>query len=232
MLKASIVIPAFNAAGWIEPAIESCQKQTYPNLEIVVVDDCSTDTTPLVLDYLAGKDKRIHVYRNERNIGRSASRNLGNAYASGDVLLVLDADDLAYPDRVKLSVEKLKKAEFVYGSMDAMDCLGNKQGTYHADVFTKERALSRGVNGIVHSSCAYRKEIAERFKYDTGEISSLGLDDWRFQLEALFAGVKFDFIPQVIGAYRELSTGISKTRDQKRVEVVKDRLLSQWKVAA
>ncbi len=231
MLKASFVIPSYNCAAWLAHAIVSAQKQSYPLIEIVVVDDCSTDSTRQLLDYVAPRDRRIKVIRNEKNLGRSASRNIGNAAATGDVILVLDADDLAYPDRAKLTIEKMKNADFIYGSCDVIDCMGNRTGVNDADVFNKERALTDKLNFITHSSCAYTKAIAERYKYRDGEISELGIDDWAFQLEACLAE-KTDFIPAIVGAYRETSTGISFTRDQKKVLAAKDAFLNSLKVPA
>ena len=232
MVKASFVIPSYNAAAWLAHAIDSAQKQTYPNLEIVVVDDASTDSTPELLAYLSERDRRIKVFRNETNLGRSASRNLGNEKATGDILLVLDADDIAYPDRAKLSVEKLKKVQFTYGSMDVMDCIGTKTGMNYADVFDKQRAIRTKLNFITHSSVAYTKEVALKFPYKDGHFSSLGIDDWAQQVDCASGGVPMDFIPQMVGAYRELSTGISKTRDGAKVDEVKTAYLESLKVAA
>ena len=232
MLKASFVIPSYNNAWLLAHAIESAQKQSYANVEIVVVDDGSTDSTPVLMDYLTKKDKRIKYVRLDKNVGRSEARNIGNKAATGDFLFVLDADDIAYPDRVKLTMEKLKKADMVYGSAEQMDFLGNKGATYHADVFNKDRAVKERLNRIVHSSLAYRKELAIKFPYRGGEISDIGLDDWAFELEAAFSGAKMDHVHQVITGYRENPAGISKTRDPKRVEVVKAAFLDGFMVKA
>lgn len=224
MKKVSFVIPSYQSACWLAHAVESCRKQTYANVEIVVVDDASTDTTPQLMEFLSSKDKRINYIRLPKNVGRSEARNIGNKAATGDYLLVLDADDLAYPDRAKLTAEKLRHADVMYGSAEQMDILGNKGGIYQADVFNRERAVKEKLNRIVHSTLAYRKEIAEKFKY-LGEMSALGLDDWAFELELAFSGARFDFTPEVIGAYRENPAGISKTRDPKAVEAAKDAFL-------
>lgn len=232
MLKASFVIPTYQSAAWAAHAIESCQKQSYPLIEIVVVDDCSTDSTPKLLDYISNRDRRVKVIRNEKNLGRSASRNLGNAAATGEILLVLDADDIAYPDRAKLTVEKMKKADFVYGTCDVIDCIGNKLGINYADVLDKEKCLKDKLNYMTHSGVAYSKALAMRYPYREGELSDLGIDDWSMQTEVILSSERIDFIPTPIGAYRELSSGISKTRDEQKVAEAKDKFIASLKVAA
>jgi glycosyltransferase involved in cell wall biosynthesis len=229
--RVSFVIPYFND-HWVTHAIESAQKQTYGNVEIVVVDDGSTDQTWRGVSYMAESDKRIKFVRLAENVGRSEARNIGNAAASGDIICVLDADDCAYPDRAKLTVEKMKKADVVYGSADQMDLLGNKGGLYQADVFNLSNALREKQNKIVHSTMAYSKDLATRFKYRGGDISRLGIDDWCFQLELAQSGARFEHIHQPIGAYRENPSGISKTRDPKEVARVKDAFLEGFLVKA
>lgn len=232
-MKVSFVIPAHQSAAWLPHAAESAQKQTYPDTEIIVVDDCSTDSTPKYLEWLQKKDKRVKVIRNERNMGRSASRNIGNAAATGDIILVLDADDLATPQRAKLTVEKIKKgADFVYGSADVIDALGFKLAFVQADAFNYKKALETKRNGIVHSSVGYTKEFSKRFPYADGEISKLGIDDWHQQIRAAASGAKIDFSPSVLAVYRHLQGSISNSRDEKEVQRVKDEFLKTLAVAA
>lgn len=225
MKKVSFVIPSHNSACWLAHAIASCQEQTYANIEIVVVDDASTDSTPELLSFLAAKDKRIKAVRNEKNLGRSASRNRGNALATGDYILVLDADDLAYKDRARLTVEKFKKADIVYGGMDVIDALGLKKGELLAEEFNREKAWKDKTFGIVHSSCAYTREVADKIKYEEGELSDLGADDFGFYATAAAQGLTFAHTAQIVGAYRLLAGSISQRRDEKNAEEVKTKFL-------
>lgn len=231
MRKVSFVIPSYNRAFYLAHAIESCQKQTYLNIEIVVVDDCSTDSTPKFLAYVADRDRRIKVIRNEVNKGASESRNIGNRAATGDIICVLDSDDIAYHDRAKITVDKMKEADFFYGACQDIDCIGNKLGVRPADVFNKERASTgERLNHIVHSCSAYTKEIALRFPYRDGDISRLGIDDWAMQTEIFAADIKYEFTPQIIGAYRELSDGLWTRRDPVKTLEVKEKFQESLKV--
>lgn len=225
-MKASFIIPTYQNAAWLPLAVASAQKQTYPDLEIVIVDDHSTDSTPKYIEWLQAQDKRVKVIRNEKNLGRSASRNLGNAAATGDVLLVLDADDVATPNRAKLTVEKIRKgADFVYGSAEIIDALGLTLGAHQADIFNHDKALKNLVNQMVHSSIGYTREVAKRFPYRDGDISKLGIDDWTMQTEVIYAKAKLDFISPVICQYRHLPGSISDTRDEVEVKRVKEEFL-------
>lgn len=230
--KVSFVIPSYNSRAWLGHALESAQKQDYANLEIVVINDGSTDSTHRMMTYLADKDARIVYINLEKNVGRSEARNIGNKAATGEYVLVLDADDIAYPERAKLTAAKLRNADFVYGSCDYIDAIGNLVGMHTADVFNKDKALKDRLNYMVHSTCAYRKEIADKFKYQSGAPSRLGLDDWQFQLEVGLSGARMEFIPSVVGAYRDIGTGVSKKRDPKEVDAYKSAFIESLKVAA
>lgn len=233
-MKLSVIIPTFNAAEWLHPAVDSALKQTYEDLEVVVVNDASTDSTS---DYLAWLCKQNHgeklkIISNEINLGRSASRNLGNKAASGNVLLVLDADDIAHPRRAELTAVKFKDgATFVHGAAHRMDAVRRDLGLMPTDVFDKKKALETLTNGIVHSSCAYTKAFAEKYPYPEGEAAALGLDDWACFITAAIDGVKFTYIPTPILAYRE-GIGISSNRDEKKVKEYKTSFLESLKVPA
>lgn len=101
----SILIPAFNAEKWIGDAIESVLKQTWPNIEIIVVNDGSTDDTLRVIKKYESKLLKVIT---QEHIGASAARNKALEFAQGDYIQWLDADDLLAPDKIrqqKLTIE-------------------------------------------------------------------------------------------------------------------------------
>lgn len=215
--KASFVIPTFNCAAWLAPAVESALEQTYKDAEVIIVDDASTDSTKDYLEWL--KDPRVNVITNEKNLGRSQSRNIGNKAASGEVIFVLDADDICSPKRVAICMEKFKAgAEFVHGAAVRMDPVGRDLGAMPTDIFNKEKALETLTNGIVHSSVAYSRDFAMRYPYESGRVAELGLDDWACFLKAAIDGVKFDYTPSVLCVYRE---GVGVTSQRKTEDVLK-----------
>jgi len=225
----SFIVPSYNCAAFLAQAVKSILDQTHKDCEIIIVNDASTDSTDQYLEWLQGGKRRfpIRVINNVTNLGRSASRNLGNMAAQGDIC-VLDADDLATPKRADLTADAIRDgAQFVYGSAVMIDAVGRKVGELPADVFNRDRAFKEGVNRIVHSTIGYTKEFASKYPYRMAEISDLGIDDWEQQTRAVLDGVKFDMIPATLAAYRQLDTGISKTRDESKVTEFKKAYLEK-----
>jgi succinoglycan biosynthesis protein ExoO len=101
LMQVSVIIAAFNAGHFIGRAISSVQKQAVRDLEIIVVDDASTDNTYNVVRNLAEKDRRINIIRRTLNTGPSGARNVGFAAAKGEWIAVLDADDAFALDRLE-----------------------------------------------------------------------------------------------------------------------------------
>jgi glycosyltransferase involved in cell wall biosynthesis len=101
----SVIISVFNGARYLGAAIDSVLGQTWPGVELIVVDDGSTDTTP---DVIAGYGSRIVSIRQE-NRGVSAARNVGLHAAKGPFLALLDADDIWLPEKVARQMEYLER---------------------------------------------------------------------------------------------------------------------------
>ena len=95
----SIIIPIYNAEKYIERCIESIQKQTYSNLDIILVNDGSTDSSALICDKYANTDKRIQVIHKE-NKGAYEARNTGLKLAKGEYIAFVDSDDHIHPDMI------------------------------------------------------------------------------------------------------------------------------------
>ncbi len=105
----SIVIPAYNVAAYVAQAVESALAQSFADIEVIVVDDGSTDTTPDVLAHLAAarNDPRLRIIRQD-NAGLSGARNSGIAAARGEFIGLLDGDDAWLPDKAARHVAALR----------------------------------------------------------------------------------------------------------------------------
>jgi glycosyltransferase involved in cell wall biosynthesis len=103
----SIIIPAYNSAGWVSDAVECSLAQTHTTCEIIVVDDGSTDATGELLERKYGP--RIRLIRQE-NRGLAGARNTGLARARGDYIQFLDADDLLHPEKIERQLAQLAAA--------------------------------------------------------------------------------------------------------------------------
>ena len=93
----SVIVPAYNAAGFISRCVESITSQSYPELEILLLNDGSTDDTPALCDRLAENDPRIRVFHKE-NGGPSSARNFGLTQAAGAYVGFVDSDDYVDAD--------------------------------------------------------------------------------------------------------------------------------------
>ncbi|MDE5415816.1 glycosyltransferase [Alkalihalobacterium chitinilyticum] len=106
--KVSIIIPAYNSETTIGTSIESMMNQTWENLEILVIDDCSTDNTKAVIQDYAEQDARVRLLTTEKNSGAYVARNVALQVATGDYVTINDADDWSHPEKVKTQVEHLE----------------------------------------------------------------------------------------------------------------------------
>lgn len=94
----SVLVAAYNTERYLRRCIESLLNQTYPNCQIVIVDDCSPDGAGQIAEEFAESDNRVSVVHHERNLGLSAARNSGLEHASGDLVTFVDSDDWVEPD--------------------------------------------------------------------------------------------------------------------------------------
>lgn len=225
--RCSFVIPAYNAQRWISKTIYSCRNQTIKQIEIIVVNDGSTDGTREIAEWHAKEDPRVKVF-NLVNQGRSSARNFGNDQAQSDIILVLDADDLATRNRVKdtITAFQLKKPDFLYGSFFTMDSFGNAAQKIVSVPFDYDEAKKTKHNFICHSTVAYTKRLSKAVRYESGVWSDLGLDDWRFQWEVYRAGLVIKNVKNPLCYYRVTEDGAMATRDPKKVEEAKEGFLA------
>ncbi len=103
----SIIVPAHNSAKTIEAAIESLQKQSYKNLEIIVVDDQSSDQGPELVRAIASQDSRVRLCQSQSRGGAALTRNIGMQEARGEFISFQDADDWSTEDRVQRQLAAL-----------------------------------------------------------------------------------------------------------------------------
>lgn len=119
----SIIIPCFNSQKFIEETIQSVQKQSYENWEIIVVDDCSSDNTVALILEMVKNDNRIQFFQLNKNSGTGVARNLGVSNANGRYISFLDADDLWKPEKLKKQINFLttNKVPFTFCFYDCID---------------------------------------------------------------------------------------------------------------
>lgn len=126
----SVLVPFFNVEDFIERCAKSLFEQTYPHMEYVFVDDCSTDRSMNILRDVASRYPEradcIHFVQNEKNMGLACCRNIAMSYATGEFVSIVDADDWAEPDMIERMEQRQRETDADIVSVDA--CIHRKEG--------------------------------------------------------------------------------------------------------
>lgn len=112
----SVIMPSWNTARFIGESIESVLRQTYKNLELIIVDDCSTDNTDEVVHSFS--DPRIRYFHNKKNFGAAITRNHALKVAKGEWIAFLDSDDIWLPDKLDAQISFMKQHGYVFSYHD------------------------------------------------------------------------------------------------------------------
>ncbi len=214
----SIIIPCHNAAPWLRATLESALAQTWQDIEVIVVDDGSTDDSAAIARSFAPRG--VHV-QTQPNRGASAARNHGLKLARGEFVQFLDADDLLTPDKIAVQVERLQR--------DGMDCVATCRWARFVDdpghpvIFESEvfqdldprdyLIMHTARQGTMHPAAwLLPRPVAERVgPWD--ETLSLN-DDGEYFARVALAARRLLFSPHGASLYRSGLTGsLSRRRD-------------------
>lgn len=161
--KISVLMPVYNGERYLQEAVESILAQTFTDLELIIVDDGSTDHTSEILTRF--QDPRVRLVRNENNQGIVKSRNIGLKAARGEYIACMDADDVSLPRRFAKQVEFLDSHPEV-GVMGTgvlvMDSSGLR--TLRRQIITEHQVMRWGLcffTPIMHSTVMMRRKVAE-----------------------------------------------------------------------
>lgn len=140
--KISVIVPVYNVEKYFKKSVNSILKQTYKNLEVILVDDESPDNCPKMCDEFAQKDSRVKVIH-KKNGGVSSARNMGIDAATGEYIMFVDSDDWLTKNAVKALVEAMEEniADFCYGATVEIAAINNgKNNKYQAQTIYKDEA--------------------------------------------------------------------------------------------
>lgn len=189
--KVSIIIPAFNREKEIKKAINSCLDQSYTNIEVIVIDDRSTDHTVEVVKKIMETDDRVKLYHNDgRQKGANAARNIGFRNATGYYITFCDSDDYLLMDSLQDRVdcfEKHPNAMMVYG--DAYCELHNRRTLWKYDDikdFDQRKYLLNELSLCQQNTIMFKAEILQ----DIGYLDEL-LKGWTDDALVLSIGLKY-----------------------------------------
>ena len=210
----SVIIPVYNAESFIKQTIESVQSQTISDIEIIIVDDCSTDKSLQICMDLAIKDSRIEVLKSERNFGcPGGPRNIGVQASSGAWVAFLDADDLWHVKKLELQLNALRSNNAKFCSskaqlfIDDNDFLldrniyefNQKKISYLSQMFNYQTPTS---SVILHRSLALSEPFLEGIDFKARE----DIDCWLRIHKRIKQSVKVD---DYLVGYRKVDGQIS-----------------------
>jgi len=157
----SVLMPTYNGERFLRPTIESILNQTFPNFELIIIDDGSTDNTPQILSEF--KDTRLTVLTNQQNLGIAAATNRGLAAARGEYIALQDHDDISLPHRLQTQLDFLNthpEIALVGSAAELIDENGIAYDNYREpenDIELKWEALFRCP--IRHTSVVVRRKV-------------------------------------------------------------------------
>ncbi len=218
----SIILPTFNGERFIEHSVRSCLRQTWPAIELIVVDDASTDATPKILSRLAGEDTRIMIIRHDRNRKLPKALNTGFALARGEYFTWTSDDNEYLPNAIETMTEYLearKDTDIVYGDYRVID----EKGNYIKD--QKVLNYTELIDGNCIGACfLYRREVQEKVGSYAEDLFLA--EDYDFWLRAS-ACCRMARLDQILYGYRNHQKSLTQTHSDGRGRKVCDRALER-----
>jgi len=213
-MKFSIIIPIYNRAFFIDTTLTSVLSQTYCDIEVICVDDHSTDNSLEKLETYALKDNRIKIVRHQKNLGPHCARKTGVENASGDYILFLDCDDTLASDACKvlyniLHTQSYDVLEFAYKN--------EKEVLYPVPFITIDNLFDSLVYftnpraGTVWNK-AYRKELLHKAFSNMEDFYSIMGEDLYESVVVAYYAKSYDFINNILLHYNA-DTGISNKKN-------------------
>ena len=174
----SVIVPVYNVAQYLEKSIASIQQQTYQNLEIILVDDGSTDESGKIAEELALADKRVKVYH-QMNQGQSQARNYGRDIANGQYLIFIDSDDYIHPDMIATLYQQLVREDADVSSCGVMNVYSNSETPQSSNIdnyfvcdskkFLSEYLVGEKIPGSICNKLI-KRDIAKHLSFPKGKI--------------------------------------------------------------
>lgn len=208
----SIITPVYNCSKYISATIESVQKQTYVDWEMILIDDCSPDNSAAIIAEYAKNDKRIRYIKQPQNGGAALARNVGLDAAKGRYIAYLDADDIWLPNKLERQIDFMQKNNVQFSCCD----------------YEKIEADGTPLDKIIHmpKTITYNQYLRNTIIQTVGVIVDLDLvdrsllimpnvrrgQDAATWLQMLRNGVKFVGQNEVLAQYRRVPQSLSANK--------------------
>lgn len=213
----SICIPAYKCEKTIEKAVNSALSQTYKNIEIIIIDDNSPDNTFKILESI--KDDRVHLYKNEHNLGMCDNWNKCVSYANGEYIHFLHCDDILLPDSVNEKIDAVNKHKDVALVFSATEIINKSDNVLMVRRYKNKDTIVNGLKICYESlhkrnlfgepsNVLFKKEIFEKVGGFCHELKYV--IDWDLWIRiAAFGNVCY--INKVLSKYRISNTNVTSS---------------------
>ena len=219
----SVIMSVYNGETYLKEAIESVINQTFKNWELIIINDCSTDSTAEILADFSLKDERIKVYPNEVNLRLPTSLNKAISLCSGKYIARMDADDICLPQRLEKQYKFMEENPGI--ALSSCRFMTVKNGVYASGGAGGRcdnnalRAMLLVANPILHPGVIAKASVMKKFNYDTTLTCTEDLELWtRMAIE----NQKIQILPECLLIYRLHDKQItSTTLERQHTEVLK-----------
>jgi glycosyltransferase involved in cell wall biosynthesis len=205
----SVIMPCFNHARYVEESIKSVLNQTERDLELILVDDGSTDGSPEVIEATSAGNGRVKPLYHPTNQGASHSRNDGLNHATGEYVAFCDADDLWLPEKLEKQLELFSRfpvVDIAYSDTKIINSAGEETGALFSDRFPVPGSGNGNLfydlcvrNFINMQSALVRRKAIHPENYFDPNIR--WVEDWLFWIK-LARNTSFIYSPEPLGLYR------------------------------
>lgn len=212
----SVVMPAFNSSKYIRETIESVLGQTWKNIELLVVDDASSDSTVDVVREMAASDPRVRLFVQSKNCGAAVARNIALQEATGQFIAFLDADDLWRNDKIARQVRFMNDnhAAFSFTAYGLIDADGRSLGK----VIDKDPLVQVGYRDMLKKKATLGCSTVMLDSTKVGRVQMPLIrtgQDYGLWLSLLKRGVDAKHLTDVLTSYRIVPGSISRNKFKK-----------------
>lgn len=216
--KISIIVAVYNTEKYVKKCIDSILNQTYKNIELIIIEDKSTDNSKKVLSQYA-KNSKVKIVYNEENKGLAYSRNVGLDTATGDYIGFIDSDDFIQANYYEVLIESLKKAHADIAVCDMKLIYEDTGNEIVSSCCNGGRdKLSFINNGLAASACnkLFKREIIDSYRFEVGKIN----EDIPVVIPAMVYANKIIYVDKVFYNYYQRNTSIqNSTFNEKRFDI-------------
>jgi len=213
--KLSVIVPVYNTSKYLEKCLDSLIIQDYPNLEIIVVEDCSTDNSREILEKYKSQEN-IKIVYNKKNSGLSYSRNNGLKHATGKYIGYIDSDDYVDSNYYSTMMNKAidEQADLVICDIKTIYEKENNKEIINRCYNLKKDKLGFINTGLAASACnkVFKRELIEKYEFSVGKVN----EDLAVVLPAIVNANKVSYVENIYYYYIQRSGSIQNSRFSKK----------------